>query len=66
MSAITLFDAMPSGANTAYLSLLAALLLPSANQKNSAFSASGFFVPMIWPPKPTAMYRPVLDFCVPH
>ena len=30
----------------------------TANQKNSAFSASGFLVPMIWPPKPTAIYRP--------
>jgi hypothetical protein len=47
-------------------SLLVVLLLPSANQRNSASSASGLDVPMIWPPKPTAMDRCVFDSCVPQ
>jgi len=40
-SAMTRFEAMPSGANSAYLSLLAAAADASANQKNSALSACG-------------------------
>jgi hypothetical protein len=61
-----LFEATPLGANSAYLSLSAALADPSANQKNSAFDDCGCLVPMILPFQSAAMYRPVWDFCVPQ
>jgi len=64
-SAITLFDATPPGANSAYL-LPDPTVVPSANQKNSAFEACGALVPMILPCQSAAMYRPVPDSCVPQ